>query len=49
MGQNPAFLEALERSLANRRKELETCNQELEENPSDKEIKKKAAQLQHRV
>ena len=49
MGQNPAFLEAVERSLANRRKELETCNQELEENPSDEEIKEKAAQLQHRV
>ena len=49
LGQNPAFLEAVERSLANRRKELETCNQELEENPSDKEIKEKAAQLQHMV
>lgn len=43
LGQNPSFLEVLERSLANRRKELETCNQELEENPSDKEIKEKAS------
>ena len=49
LGQNPAFLEAVERALANRRKELETCNQELEENPSDEEIKEKAAQLQHMV
>ena len=45
LGQNPAFLEVVERLLANRRKELETCNQELEEIPSDEEIKEEAAQL----
>ena len=49
LGQNPAFLGAVERSLAKKRKELDTCNQELEENPSDEETKEKAAQLQHRV
>ena len=49
LGQNPAFLGAVERSLAKKRKELDTCNQELEENPSDKEIKEKATQLQHRI
>ena len=43
LGQNPAFLTAVEKALANRRKELATCNQELEENPSDKEVKEKAA------
>ena len=49
LGQNPAFLGAVERSLAKKRKELDICNQELEENPLDEEIKEKAAQLQHRV
>ena len=49
LGQNPAFLKAVERALADRRKELDTCNQELEKNPSDAEIKEKAAQLQHTV
>ena len=28
---------------------VDICNQELEENPLDEEIKEKAAQLQHRV
>ena len=43
LGQNPAFLVAVEKALANRRKELATYNQELEGNPSDKEVKEKAA------
>ena len=43
LGQNPAFLIAVEKVLVNRRKEVATCNQELEENPLDEEIKEKAA------
>ena len=43
LGQNPAFLESVERSLVKKRKELDICNQELEENPSDEETKEKAA------
>ena len=35
--------------MAKKRKELDICNQELEENPSDEEIKEKAARLQHTV
>ena len=35
--------------MAKKRKELDICNQELEENPSDEEMKEKAAQLQQRV
>ena len=49
LGQNPAFLGAVERSLVKKRKELDICNQELEENPLDEVIKEKVAQLQHRV
>ena len=38
----------MERSLAKKRKELDICNQELEENPSDEVVREKVAQLQHK-
>ena len=39
----------MERSLAKKRKELDICNPELEETPSDEAVREKVAQLQHRV
>ena len=44
LGQNPKFLEALERSLA-KKKELSICNQKLEESPLEKAVREKVAQL----
>ena len=49
LGQNPAFLPALEGALTNKRKELAACHQELEEDPKSKENKDKAVQLQRMV
>ena len=36
LGQNPAFLSSLEGALTNKRKELTTCHQELEEDPKQR-------------
>ena len=49
LGQNPAFLPALERALIKARKELVTHNQDLEEDPTTREDKGKAVRCQRMV
>ena len=49
LGQNPAFLPALERALIKARKELVAHNQDLEEDPMTREDKDKVVQRQRMV